>query len=932
MRRLPCLACVLFLLTLGAFGPLCSGGAGPRRSVEDGTVAISDFSGAQLSNLSLRSDGGVSLIISSYYTGLPGITVSSAPGTQRLPKIAMSPEGTSLVVWQDNRHGHENSALYAQRLDPELNKIGNEIRISESTQVEDPDVALDSRGNYLVVWGITNYGGIRGQRLDSSGAPLGATFVVNNLTDYGHHPAVAAARDSYCVAWGGLVGRWTGYFDIYGQMLDLDGKKQGPENLLAGGDLQQEFPDITATGEDRFVVGWSERGQDNELLIAKGFDSNWTEQTDRLIVDNRDEYKSFPCVEAMENGSWAIAWSQWDEALDCRALFMRTFDSNGNPLKGPFVVATRVDAYPQPGLEWTPDDELVVYWADFRGSPSDQGSLWARRVSRDGTLLGEEMAVSATPSTEHGSSLAATAQGDLYFTWSDESTTDIHARRFLRTYAREGTLVTQDIPAPADLARWSSLSASVTFQNASANMMIFEYSLDSGTTWFTVPGDGSLAGAGSASPLRLRALFSTMDNRTTPILYNLTLGYVKGSGPPVNHRPGVSAGPDLVAYKNTTVVLAASGSDEDGDALTYCWTQLEGPALLQEGRNTPSLSFIPSRSGMLRFCVIARDQLSESPPALVNVTVLNRVPTASVPSDIACIRDELVILNATGYDPDGDELVFTWTQVSDGPRYLDNFTGRSASFIADMAGVFLIQVVASDGEAKSPPAFVNLTVHNHGHHPPTVTAGDDISCFKRSRVQLGCNASDPEGGPISFTWTQVSGEPQALNDPSGPAPWFFANQSGIFRFRVVASDGGLASEPAFVNVTVLNRNPTLTAIADITCRKNEQVILRADGSDPDGDALAFTWTQVSGKYSYFKSRTGPEISLEAVRSGTYVFRVVASDGEVDSAPALVEVKVLSGTESTTIGEPPLSAVILFLAIVAGFVALMVHQRRRAKRY
>ena len=918
-----------FLLVAPAyFSPCFFGEAEPARSPEEATIVISDFSGGQLTDLSLRPDGGISLKKADDYVSLPEVTVSSAPDKQRLPVMAMAPNGTSLVVWENYTEMFGNNAIYGQMLDRDLNRIGNEICIHGSPGVEDPDVAVDSYGDFFVVWksGYDRTGNICGQRLNSSGAFLGDRIVLGTQSYHHSNPRVAASRDRYFVVWQDGTGSFDESYDINGQLLDLDGIKQGPEFLIAGGDMQQEYPDITTDGEDRFIVGWIERDVDKDWLIAQVFDSNASAKTGGITVDSRNKYKSPPCLETTDNGSWAIAWSDHDDNSDSLSLFIRTYKPYGNPIWGPVVVSTRVDNAPRPGLIWAPDNEFVTYWADFRGSPSDQGSLWARRVSSAGKLLGQEMAVSVKPSTEHGTSLACGPDGSLYFTWSDESTTDVHARKFIRSYVPEGTLVTGEISAPADFGQWSNLTASAVLQNASANSLLFEYSTDSGTSWWTVPGDGSIAGAGRAVPLRLRVLFRTVDNRTTPILYNITLSFTKGNGPPVNRRPIVTAGPDIEAFKNTTVVLTATGSDEDGDPLTYAWTQLAGPALQLGGLGSPSVSFVPSSTGIYRFRVVARDLLGESLPGFVNVTVRNRAPTVSAPPDLSVRLNSQVLLNVSGQDPDGDELAFTWGQVGGDQKYIEDFTGPSLTFPAKWRGTFRFRVVASDGEAQSEPAFFNMTVFSDGNTPPSAIAGPDITCYRRSRVQLGCTAFDSENDPLTFTWAQVEGEPQPLSDPGAVSPWFFANRSGTYRFRVVVSDGEMESQPDFLTVMVVNRLPNLTVERTFVCHQNDLVVLNANGTDPDGDPLTYIWSQTSGGWNYPAAGSGREISFFAVRPGRYQFRVVASDGESESAPATVSLTVLPDEETFSVSEFPFWAAVLVVIMVVAFVALILRNR------
>src|SRR5207253_5223378 len=116
-------------------------------------------------------------------------------------------------------------------------------------------------------------------------------------------------------------------------------------------------------------------------------------------------------------------------------------------------------------------------------------------------------------------------------------------------------------------------------------------------------------------------------------------------------------------------------------------------------------------------------------------------------------------------------------------------------------------------------------------------------------------------------------------------------------FQLVVNDGQANSAAATVNVLVkhLNRAPVASAGPTQTVAERTAVTLDATGStDADGDALTYSWTQaggpsvaLAGAATAHPTFTTPQVT----GTQTFVFQVVASDGQAISVPATVSVSV-----------------------------------------
>lgn len=94
------------------------------------------------------------------------------------------------------------------------------------------------------------------------------------------------------------------------------------------------------------------------------------------------------------------------------------------------------------------------------------------------------------------------------------------------------------------------------------------------------------------------------------------------------------------------------------------------------------------------------------------------------------------------------------------------------------------------------------------HQALIANAGPDQTVNEGTMVNLGgTGSSDPNGDPLTFSWTQTAGPAVTLSDPISPTPIFTAPEvsaSTILAFELVVNDGQVDSSPDAVNITVLD--------------------------------------------------------------------------------------------------------------------------------
>jgi hypothetical protein len=192
----------------------------------------------------------------------------------------------------------------------------------------------------------------------------------------------------------------------------------------------------------------------------------------------------------------------------------------------------------------------------------------------------------------------------------------------------------------------------------------------------------------------------------------------------LNSPPVADAGPDqVITVIGTVVHLNGSQSyDPDGQPITYQWSILSKPVGSKAeltGSSTSKPSFTADVHGDYTIQLIVRDSLGAmSKPATVQVSFHNVAPVANAGLNQSAIIDETVMLNGSGStDANGDALTYKWSLVS-APRrshaVIFNSTSVVSSFVPELPGTYVVQLIVNDGFVNSSPVTVEIEVVRPG--------------------------------------------------------------------------------------------------------------------------------------------------------------------------------------------------------------------------
>lgn len=224
--------------------------------------------------------------------------------------------------------------------------------------------------------------------------------------------------------------------------------------------------------------------------------------------------------------------------------------------------------------------------------------------------------------------------------------------------------------------------------------------------------DADITGANTASPSftpdvtgSFRLTLQVNDGTTSDSDQVSTTVYpaTAANAPPVS-----DAGNNLLSGLSDSPQLDGTGSyDPDGDPLSYEWTFYGVPStssLIDSDivdADTATPSFSPDVTGAYLLYLVVDDGTDTSYDAvLVRVTNANTPPVADAGSDQSATVGTSVSIDASAStDADADSLSVTWTLSPPlgSTASVQSATSAATSFIPDIAGVYELLLVVSDG-------------------------------------------------------------------------------------------------------------------------------------------------------------------------------------------------------------------------------------------
>src|SRR5205807_2708957 len=160
----------------------------------------------------------------------------------------------------------------------------------------------------------------------------------------------------------------------------------------------------------------------------------------------------------------------------------------------------------------------------------------------------------------------------------------------------------------------------------------------------------------TARYVQYKADLRATDPSQTPVVYDVTIGFPGLAT--VNHAPVANA-QSVTTAEDTAAAITLTGSDADGDALTYAIATQPAHGTLTG--TAPNVSYTPvlNYNGPDSFTFTVSDAALTSTAATVSITVtpVNDAPVAN-PQSVTTAEDTASQIALTGSDVDGDSLTY----------------------------------------------------------------------------------------------------------------------------------------------------------------------------------------------------------------------------------------------------------------------------------
>jgi hypothetical protein len=310
----------------------------------------------------------------------------------------------------------------------------------------DAQTAMDSNGNFVVVWrNASGAQNIVARRFHDDGTPAGVQFVVNTAEAYNHTtPSVAmTAGGDFVIAWqsAGQSGDSSTEHNIYARRFSADGTPSDPTDMVVNTQVagHQHAPSVAIDAGGNYVVAWQSDAAPAGIYARRFAANGIARDAAEWKVNTRADAVATPHVAMDEDGDFAMTWKTGDN-LQIR---MRRFAADRAARDADDIaVETTTTLVIDHDIAMDTSGNVVVAWNVYPYIVERRAFF--RRYAADGTprdaagiLVNGEERVTCDYLISSDIDVAMSAQGDFVVMW--EGCAGDGKAIYARRYAADGT-------------------------------------------------------------------------------------------------------------------------------------------------------------------------------------------------------------------------------------------------------------------------------------------------------------------------------------------------------------------------------------------------------------------------------------------------------------------------------------------------------------
>ena len=289
---------------------------------------------------------------------------------QRFPDIAVDSDGDFAVVWQSYDQDGDNWGIYFQRFDNTYTAQGSETLVNVTITGRQcmPKIAMDDNGNFAIVW--ESDGEIHGATYNADGTSAVSEFQINSTsTNIQGYPDIAMDND------GDFVITWQSYdqdgdgFGIYHQRYNASAVTQGSETLVnTTTNNQQTSPSISIDDNGNYIIVWTDDAADGDgkgifgqLYYADGTTNVSEFQVNTTTFGTQDNAQ----VIMTTGGAFSVVWNSYGQDGEYTGIYNQSYNTNGSTSGSETLVNTTINYFQQfPAITISSNLEAIIVWQD----------------------------------------------------------------------------------------------------------------------------------------------------------------------------------------------------------------------------------------------------------------------------------------------------------------------------------------------------------------------------------------------------------------------------------------------------------------------------------------------------------------------------------------------------------------------------------------